>query len=188
MLSRIKPLTTELVSPLALRLSKLGVRPNHLTIAGLVFALVSSYLIIEGRILHATIFVLLSSLCDLLDGALARKAELTTKFGAYLDSVTDRYVDVILFISLGIYGVDWVVIAVAMSGALLVSYTRARAETIIEKCDVGIAERSERLLILLAGMITGYIYEAVLIIAVLSHITALHRVVYTYTTLRGKDN
>ncbi|MDI3498917.1 CDP-alcohol phosphatidyltransferase family protein [Archaeoglobus sp.] len=187
MLSRIKPLTTELVSPVALRLSKLGVKPNHLTLAGLVFALISSYLIIEGSILHASIFVLLSSLCDLLDGALARKAELTTKFGGYLDSVTDRYVDVILFISLGIYGVDWVAIAMAMSGALLVSYTRARAETIIEKCDVGIAERSERLLILLLGMLTGYIYEAVLIIAVLSHITALHRVVYTYSRTKEGD-
>lgn len=185
MLSRIKPITTELVSPVALRLSRLGVRPNHLTFAGLLFALVSSYLIVKGNLMLASVFVLLSSLCDLLDGALARKAELTTKFGAYLDSVTDRYVDVILFISLGIYGVDWVVIALAMSGALLVSYTRARAETIIEKCDVGIAERSERLLILLLGMLSGYIYEAVLLIAALSHITALHRVVYTYSRIRG---
>ncbi len=142
MLSRIKPITTELVSPVALRLSRLGVRPNHLTFAGLLFALVSSYLIVKGNLMLASVFVLLSSLCDLLDGALARKAELTTKFGAYLDSVTDRYVDVILFISLGIYGVDWVVIALAMSGALLVSYTRARAETIIEKCDVGIAREA----------------------------------------------
>jgi len=103
-----------------------------------------------------------------------------------LDSVTDRYVDVILFISLGIYGIDWVVIALAMSGALLVSYTRARAESVIERCDVGVAERSERLLILLAGMVTGYIYEAVLLIAFLSHVTALHRVVYTYLKIKSE--
>jgi len=184
MLSRIKPLTTELVSPLALRLSRLGVKPNHLTFFGLIFALVSSYLIVDRNILLASVFVLLSSLCDLLDGALARRAGMVSSFGAFLDSVTDRYVDVILFISLGIYGIDWVVIALAMSGALLVSYTRARAENIIEKCDVGVAERSERLLILLVGMLSGYIYEAVLLIAVLSHITALHRVVYTYLKLR----
>ncbi|WP_456330632.1 CDP-alcohol phosphatidyltransferase family protein [Archaeoglobus sp.] len=184
MLSRIKPITTDLVSPLALRLSKLGVKPNHLTFLGLVFALASSYLIVERNILLASVFVLLSSLCDLLDGALARNAGMTSNFGAFLDSVTDRYVDVILFISLGIYGIDWVVIALAMSGALLVSYTRARAENIIEKCDVGVAERSERLLILLVGMLSGYIYEAVLLIAVLSHITALHRVVYTYLKMR----
>ncbi|MBO8180519.1 MAG: CDP-alcohol phosphatidyltransferase family protein [Archaeoglobus sp.] len=184
MLSRIKPLTTELISPVALRLAKLGVKPNHLTFSGLIFALVSSYLIIERNVLLASVFVLFSSLCDLLDGALARKAELTSNFGAFLDSVSDRYVDVILFISLGIYGVNWIVVALAMSGALLVSYTRARAENIIEKCDVGIAERSERLLILLLGMVSGYIYEAVLLIAILSHITALHRVVYTYLKMR----
>ena len=177
MLSRIKPLTTELISPVALRLAKLGVKPNHLTFSGLIFALVSSYLIIERNVLLASVFVLFSSLCDLLDGALARKAELTSNFGAFLDSVSDRYVDVI-------YGVNWIVVALAMSGALLVSYTRARAENIIEKCDVGIAERSERLLILLLGMVSGYIYEAVLLIAILSHITALHRVVYTYLKMR----
>ena len=186
MLSKIKPLTTELASPVALILSRLGVKPNHLTFLGLVFALVSSYLIIEKNIPLASFFILLSSLCDLLDGALARNAGMTSNFGAFLDSVTDRYVDVILFISLGIYGIDWLVIALAMSGALLVSYTRARAESVIERCDVGVAERGERLLILLAGMVTGYIYEAVLLIAFLSHVTALHRVVYTYLKIKSE--
>jgi len=184
MLSRIKPITTEIASPLALKLANLGVKPNHLTLAGIFFAVVSAYLIVKLNILLASIFVTLSSLCDLLDGALARKAELTTKFGSYLDSVADRYVDVILFISLGIYGIDWLAISLAMSGALLVSYTRARAENLIEKCDVGIAERSERLLILLFGMVSGYIYEAVILIAILSHITAAHRIVFTYLKLK----
>ena len=188
MLGRIKPITTDLASPVALKLAKLGVKPNHLTAVGLIFALLSAYLIVEKNIVIAAVFVLLSSLCDLMDGALARSAGMTTKFGGYLDSVTDRYVDVILFISLGIYGVDWITIAFAMSGALLVSYTRARAENIIDRCDVGIAERSERLLILLVGMLTGYIQEAVFVIAILSHITAMHRVAYTYLSLRKKTN
>jgi len=84
MLSKIKPLTTELASPVALILSRLGVKPNHLTFLGLVFALVSSYLIIEKNIPLASFFILLSSLCDLLDGALARNAGMTSNFGAFL--------------------------------------------------------------------------------------------------------
>lgn len=186
MLSRIKPWTTNLAKPFAKILAKIGVKPNHLTVLGLIFGLASAYFIISKEIIVAAFFVLLSSICDLLDGALARTADLTSDFGGFLDSVTDRYVDVILFLALGVYGVDWVAVGLALSGALLVSYTRARAENVIEKCDVGIAERGERLLILLAGMITGYIYQTVIIIAVLSHITALHRVWYTYVRMRGE--
>ncbi|WP_202318770.1 CDP-alcohol phosphatidyltransferase family protein [Archaeoglobus neptunius] len=188
MLSKIKPLTTELAKPVATLLGRAGVKPNHLTALGLIFGFAAAYYIVQGRIFFAAILVMISSICDLLDGALARTAGMKTDFGAYLDSVTDRYVDVLLFISLGIYGVDWVVIAAALSGALLVSYTRARAENVIPKCDVGIAERSERLLILLIGMLTGYIYEAVLVIAVLSHITAVHRVGYTYFKMREEKS
>ncbi|WP_456469502.1 archaetidylinositol phosphate synthase [Archaeoglobus sp.] len=186
MLSKIKPWTTKVAKPVAKILGKAGIKPNHLTFLGLLFGIFSACYIIKGKILVAALFVLLSSVCDLLDGALARTAEMTTEFGGFLDSVTDRYVDVILFLSLGIYGVDWVVVGLALSGALLVSYTRAKAENVIEKCDVGIAERSERLLILLAGLTTGYIYEAVLLIAVLSHVTALHRIGYTYLKVREK--
>ncbi len=185
MLSKIKPYTTEFVSPVASVLVRAGLRPNHLTVMGLFFGLLAAWFIVRAEILTAVVFVLLSSFCDLIDGAMARNEGLVTEFGGFLDSVVDRYVDVLLFIALGIYGVDWVVIAAAMSGALLVSYTRARAEKAVEKCDVGIAERSERLLILLAGMVSGYVYLAVLIIAVLSHITALHRVLYTYSQLKA---
>jgi len=109
---------------------------------------------------------------------------MVSNFGGFLDSVIDRYVDVIIFISLGIYGVDWLVVSIALSGSLLVSYTRARAEKIIEKCDVGIAERGERLIILFLGIVTGYTYESVLLVAILSHITALHRIVFTFRKSR----
>lgn len=186
MLSRIKPWTTDLAKPFAEILAKIGVKPNYLTILGLIFGLTSAYFIISKEITVAAFFVLLSSICDLLDGALARTANLKSDFGGFLDSVTDRYVDVILFLALGIYGVEWIAIGLALSGALLVSYTRARAENVIEKCDVGIAERGERLLILLVGMITGYVYQAVIVIAVLSHITAFHRICYTYLRMRGE--
>ena len=184
MLSQIKPLITNVTKPVAKRLARVGVRPNHLTFLGLVFGVFSAYFIIKGLVLIAAVFIMLSSICDLLDGALARTEDVASDFGSFIDSVTDRYVDVVLFTSLGIYGVDWIVVVLAISGALLVSYTRARAENVIDRCDVGIAERSERLLILLAGIISGYIYEAVVLIAFLSHLTALHRIVYTYLRLK----
>jgi archaetidylinositol phosphate synthase len=186
MLSRFKPIVAEISYPIARILARVGVKPNHLTLLGLFFGLFAAFYISSGKILQGAFFVFLSSVCDMLDGAVARTQNMTSSFGGFLDSVTDRYVDVLIFVSLGIYGIDWLAVTIALTGALLVSYTRARAECIVERCDVGFAERSERLLIIFAGLITGYIYEAVIVIAVLSHITALHRVVYTKKLLDQK--
>ncbi len=180
MLSKLKPAVGNTVEPLVNFLARIGVRPNHLTIVGLILGILASVFIAKANVILGALFVLFSSFCDLLDGALARTQNMVTKFGGFLDSVIDRYVDILIFISLGIYGVNWILVVVALSGALLVSYTRARAEHIIDRCDVGIAERGERLLIIFFGLITGYVFEAVLIVAVLSHITAIHRILYTY--------
>ncbi len=184
MLSILKLRISKILEPLARILAEFGLKPNHLTILGLLIGLTASILISVHLIFIGAFFVLLSGICDVLDGAMARTQDMETKFGGYLDSVFDRYVDVFILISLGIYGVDWLLIALSLSGALLVSYTRARAEKLIPKCDVGIAERGERLIILFIGMISGFIWEAVLIIAILSHITACHRIVYTYNQVR----
>ena len=184
MLSVLKPKLAEIVEPISRKLAERGVKPNHLTAVGLILGLLAAFFISSNKILFGALFILLSGICDLLDGALARTQNMVTKFGGYLDSVVDRYVDVVIFISLGIYGVDWLIVIAALSGALLVSYTRARAENVIEKCDVGIAERGERLIILFFGIISGYVYEAVLIVAILSHLTALHRIIYAYTQMK----
>jgi archaetidylinositol phosphate synthase len=180
MLSRLKPVVSRFSAPVTSLIARAGLKPNHLTIMGLIFGILAAFFIAQKVILLGAILILVSSIFDMLDGALARTQEMASEFGGFLDSVIDRYVDVLIFISLGIYGVDWVIVALAMSGALLVSYTRARAEKIIEKCDVGIAERGERLLIVFFGLILGYAGEAVLLIAVLSHLTALHRIIYTF--------
>ncbi len=184
MLSKFKGVTPKLLKPITSKLVKLGIKPNHITVLSLISGIFAFVLISLKYLYLGALFVLLSGFFDMLDGALARSYNLVSDFGAFLDSVVDRYVDVLIFISLGIYGIDWLLITVAMSGALLVSYTRARAENIIEKCDVGIAERGERLIILFAGIVTGFIYESILIVAVLSHITALHRIIYTFRESR----
>ncbi len=180
MLSKLKPFVTEISKPVASVIGK-HFKPNQLTLLGLFSGFIAFFLIIRHEIILGAIFVLISGTFDFLDGVVARTQKMVTAFGGFLDSVIDRYVDVLIFIALGIHGVDWLVISVAMSGALLVSYTRARAEKIIERCDVGIAERGERMLILFLAMVTGFLYEGVLLIATLSHLTALHRVLYTYS-------
>ncbi len=180
MLSKIKHKTTELLEPLTDWLVKIGVKPNHLTFLGLFVGFLSAVAIAKGYAKLGALIILLSGLMDALDGALARNKGLVTKFGGFLDSVFDRYVDIAIFTSLGFYGVDWFLVILALSGALMVSYTRARAENIIDRCDVGIAERGERMIILVLGLLTGFVWQAVVLIAFLSHITAIHRIVHAY--------
>ncbi len=185
MLSRLKPGVTEKLSPIGRALAAAGIKPNHLTALGLLFGFASAVTVAWGRFTEGAILLLLSGVCDLLDGLIARSGGLETSFGGFIDSVADRYVDIAIFTSFGLAGIDWLTVVAAMSGALMVSYTRARAEKIVERCDVGIAERGERMLILAAGMLTGYAAEATLMVAVLSHLTALQRIVYTFRKSRG---
>ena len=185
MLSKIKHKATELLDPLTDLIVRVGLKPNHLTFLGLLFGLSSAVLIAKGYPKLGALIILLSGLMDTLDGALARNKGLVTKFGGFLDSVFDRYVDIAIFTSLGFYGVDWFLVIIALSGALMVSYTRARAESIIERCDVGIAERGERMIILVFGLLTGFVWQSVLLIAILSHLTAVHRVIHTYHRSRS---
>lgn len=186
MLSKLKDHVTNLLLPLTELTIKAGIKPNHLTFIGLIAGLTSACFIAVGELTIGAFVLLLSGFFDMLDGALARNQNLTTPFGGFLDSVFDRYVDVAIFVALGIYGVDWLYVALALSGALLVSYTRARAEKIIDKCDVGIAERGERMIILFVGLITNYILYAVMVIALLTHLTAIHRVVFTFSSTHKK--
>ena len=184
MLSRVKGSIIKVLLPLLDILAKFNIKPNHLTFLGLIFGFFAAYLIVKGELVLGAIFIIMSGFMDVLDGALARVKGMVTELGAFLDSVSDRYVDIMIYIALGLSGVDWFLITLAMSGSLMVSYTRARAENIIERCDVGIAERGERLIIIAIGLITGYIWHAILIVTILSHITAIHRIMYTYKKLK----
>ena len=180
MISRFKLRVSSLLTPVTRLLSSLGIKPNHISGIALFSGFFSAFLILSGDVLLASLFLLLSGFFDAVDGALARNEGLKSEFGGFLDSVLDRYVDIAIIISAGIYSKQILLASIAMAGALLVSYTRARAENVIEKCDVGIAERGERMLIILIGLLTSHIYEALIVIAILSHLTALHRIAYTY--------
>jgi CDP-diacylglycerol---glycerol-3-phosphate 3-phosphatidyltransferase len=133
---------------------------------------------------------LLASIFDMLDGRVARLRGRETKFGAFLDSTMDRYSDMLLYMGLLILyaRVDktpqMVLVWVAAFGSFMTSYARARAETLIPSCTVGFLERPERLVLLVVGALANRMVAALWIIAVLSNVSAVQRVVYTYVELK----
>ena len=133
---------------------------------------------------------LAASIFDMLDGRVARLRGRETKFGAFLDSTMDRYSDMLLFMGLLILYArmdrtpDMVLVWVAAFGSFMTSYARARAESLIPRCSVGLLERPERIVLLGVGALANRMVAALWIIAVLSNVTAVQRVVYTYVELK----
>lgn len=184
MLSRkYKATFGELIQPVNLVLHRLRVSPDHLTLAGLVFGLLAGAAFAQARPVLGGFFFGLSGLSDMLDGSLARTAGETTPFGSFLDSVTDRYTECFVFGGLAWHYAssrELLLVIAALTGSLLVSYTKARAEAIIGHCDVGILERPERMIIIIGGAFSGLMVPALWLVAVFSHLTALQRIHYTW--------
>jgi len=186
---------------------KLGLTPNRISIIGFILALASavSYAVATPAslwlLLLATFFMLASGFCDTMDGIVARTYKQTTAFGGFFDSVLDRFADGASYAGIIIAGLcsaafgsylGTAVALVALVASMLVSYTRARAEVIGVKMEsVGIAERAERMLILAAVSIIGFVYlpalgYGVALIAVLSIVTVLQRALHVYNELKKK--
>jgi CDP-diacylglycerol---glycerol-3-phosphate 3-phosphatidyltransferase len=143
-----------------------------------------------GLLQAGGLVALLASIFDMLDGRVARLRGRETKFGAFLDSTMDRYSDMLLYMGLLILyaRVDktpqMVLVWVAAFGSFMTSYARARAESLIPACTVGFLERPERIVLLILGALTNRMVAVLWIIAVLSNVTAVQRVVYTYVELK----
>jgi CDP-diacylglycerol--glycerol-3-phosphate 3-phosphatidyltransferase len=126
----------------------------------------------------------------MIDGRVARRRGRGTKFGAYLDSTMDRYSDMVLYMGLMILYARlnrtplMVLVWVAAFGSFMTSYARARAESLILRCTVGLLERPERIVLLVFGALTNRIAAVLWVIAILSNLTAVQRVVYTYVELK----
>ena len=138
---------------------------------------------------------LVAAVFDMLDGRVARARGRSTHFGAFLDSTMDRYSDMLLFMGLLILYARlertglMVLVWVAAFGSFMTSYARARAESLIPRCPVGILERPERVVLIIAGAIFNKMVAVLWIVAVLSNVTAVQRIVYTYVELkRGWSN
>ncbi len=171
---------------IASRLHRHKITPNILTITGLIINGLGAYSYYQGFIVLGGIVILFAGLFDMLDGAVARSGENVSKIGAFTDSIVDRYSDFIILGGLLAYFArnddlaNTILVLVIVCGTFLVSYTRARAELVIPKCDVGLMERPERIIVLAAGSIFNFLNIALWILAIFTHITAFHRIYYTY--------
>ena len=167
-----------------LALSK--IHPNVLTFLGLVINIVAAVLFSQGRFWQAGVVVIAAGLFDMVDGRVARETNQVTRFGGFFDSVLDRYSDLALLMGLLVYygtinRYFYVVLtAIVMSGSVMVSYTRARAENTIPSCKVGFMERPERVVLLIIGALFDKMAPVLWVIAVLANITVIHRMVFTY--------
>ena len=170
------------------------ISPNVLTFIGLVINIAAAFLFghanasNSGRMFfYAGLVIIFSGFFDLVDGQVARATNRVTRFGAFFDSVVDRYSDASQFLGLLIFYARgerffYVVLsAFVMVSAIMVSYTRARAESLIGSCRVGFMERPERLVLVIIGALFNRMAPVLWIIAVLSTLTVIHRMRYTWT-------
>src|SRR5262249_11693129 len=185
MLGRYRDTIRSWSDPVGRRLFRLRLRPNHLTVIGLVVSLFAASAFIAGHLRSAAFLLIAAGLCDLLDGALARASGQVTAFGAFLDSVIDRYSDLVVLLGIVVFfartpNARGAVVAMAgVVGSVMVSYTKARAQSIGVDCTVGMMERPERLLCLIAGGVFDLMEPALWVLAVLSNVTALQRILFT---------
>lgn len=169
----------------------LGVSPNFLTFIGLTINVAAAWHFGIGRFRTGAWIVLGASVFDMLDGRVARESGRVSDFGAFYDSVIDRYSDIAIFLGLLIYfyhieSLRFVIITgLCILGSVMTSYARARAESLIRSCKVGFLERPERIVILILGGLFDCIPQALWVILVFSNLTVMSRIYYTRQQLRA---
>src|SRR3984893_6702231 len=162
------------------------IHPNVLTFLGLLINIWAAFLFAAGRFKFAGLLVIGAGLFDMVDGRVARETNRVTRFGGFFDSVLDRYSDLALFMGLLVFYSSInrffyiVLTAIVMTGSVMVSYTRARAECTIPKCKVGFLERPERVVLIIIGALFDRMAPVLWVIAVLSNLTVIHRMIYTW--------
>ena len=185
MLKHYKASLTRLGDPVARALLRAHVRPNHLTLVGLGVSILAACAFAQGSLRTGAVLLTLAGLFDFFDGSLARLANSVSSFGAFLDSVVDRYSDLVVLLGVVLYyhrGADTTGVFLtigALVGTIMTSYTKARAQSIGVACEIGLIERPERLVVLIAGAVFNVLTPAMIALAVLTNLTALQRILYT---------
>ncbi len=172
---------------------RLRVSPDVLTFCGLVLNVVAAWYLAFGRFVTAGAWMAVANIFDYIDGKVAREGGVVTAFGAFFDSVMDRFSDITLFIglislynNLGTGHRDYVLVtSLAMMFSVMTSYTRARAESLIETCKVGFMERPERIVLFMIGAFTNRMAAVLWVILVLSIVTVLDRMYMTWRELKA---
>jgi phosphatidylglycerophosphate synthase len=179
----------EYIRPLNHLLHRLRVSPDHLTFAGIVFGGLAGLAFAQGRGVLAGVFLILAGVSDMLDGSLARSNGKTSPFGSYIDSVADRFTECLIF-----SGIAWqlrekpelLLVLAALAGSFLVSYTKARAVSLGTACEVGLMERPERFIVLIAGALLGLLVPALWVLATLTLFTAGQRVLHVRAAMKAR--
>lgn len=182
--------------PVVGSLAKWGVTPNMVTAAGIGLNLAATPFIALGHFWWAAVIFVAASLCDLLDGSLARFSGKESAFGAFLDSTMDRVSEGVTLIALGVYYArtdhlpELVAVFIFLMASYLVSYERARAEALGLDCKVGLMSRPERIVVLTTGFVFARWYVlsvAVYLLAVLTTFTVLQRILHVRRQLRRDE-
>jgi CDP-diacylglycerol--glycerol-3-phosphate 3-phosphatidyltransferase len=172
------------LDPIATFFNRLGILPNTMTLIGLVGHSIGAYFLFQGEMLVGGLIILAMAPIDALDGTMARLRGESSDFGAFVDSVTDRYSELIIFLALIIYysqqgeWLNCVVVYTAAAGSVLVSYVRSRAESLGYQAKVGILTRMERYLVLVPALILNVPMVGLWIVAVMANVTAIQRIIY----------
>ena len=172
---------------------KLKIHPNILTFVGVLINAWAAVELARGRFVRAGVIMIVANIFDFIDGKVAVQLGEVSKFGGFWDSVIDRFSDISLFIGLihlysSLGRTDYVMVAsFAMMFALMTSYTRARAESLIAKCKVGFMERPERIVLFMIGAFTNRMAAVLWVILVLSIFSVADRVILTYRVLRDEQ-
>jgi CDP-diacylglycerol--glycerol-3-phosphate 3-phosphatidyltransferase len=190
----LKPAVLSILRPLTTALIRSGIHPNALTALGLGISLVAAWMYGIGALGWAATVLLLAGLFDMLDGAVAREGQRMSRFGAFLDSNVDRYAEIVVFV-----GILWwfrgdevtqVVTLLAITGSLMVSYTKARAEGLGQDVSGGLLQRPERIVLLALGSWFGVggLKVVLWILALLTNLTSVQRIVYVAGAMAAEES
>src|SRR6266850_7958799 len=170
----------------------LRIHPNTLTLIGVLVNVVAACALGINRFLPAGLIMIVANIFDFIDGKVAQQTNTVSPFGAFWDSTLDRFSDIALFLGLiylyaSMRRTDYVMVAaLAMMFSIMTSYARARAESLIDKCKVGFMERPERIVLFMIGAFTNRMAAVLWVILILSIVTVINRIHYTYLVLNAK--
>jgi len=194
-----KYVNRKMSEPMARLLAKTQVTPNQMTWTAFGVTLLSFVIFILGYNLIAGLLVQLSSIVDGIDGSLARLKGMTSEFGGFLDSVLDRYADILIVLGLTLWSLShetysgiWLAGMLAITGIICISYTRARISPnhrhLFDTGFKSLASRDIRLFLIMLGAVIGQAYFCLIVIAVLTNVVVIYRVLYMYRYLRQEDS
>jgi CDP-diacylglycerol--glycerol-3-phosphate 3-phosphatidyltransferase/archaetidylinositol phosphate synthase len=194
MFGRLREKYQQMIMPVGRILSKIGLSPNMVTILSLLVSALACYVYTIKRPVEGALLIIFMGVLDMFDGAIARATNRITRFGATFDHVIDRYAEflIVLGLILGAY-VEPLFGFFTLFSMLMASFTRAKAESVgrLTSCTVGIAERQEKLLIIIcASFLISFYYQilnyAVIFVGILSSITVIQRLAFTWKETGGK--